>query len=521
VTAPRLATCAAAALALTTLAAGVRWGSTVAGGADSYGYVSEAGLWLRHHLAIEQDLAGASPWPRAIFTWSPLGYVPSADGAAIVPAYPPGLPLLMAAAQAIAGFCAAFLVVPICGALTIWLTYLLGGRLFAAPSIGLAAAVLVAASPVFLFQLMNPMSDVPATAAWTAATLLTASARPGAAGLAAAAAMLIRPNLAPLALPLLAWTAAVGGAGRAIRMASGVALAALAVAIIDARLYGSPLTSGYGHPSSLYAARNALPNARQFWAWTIGSQTPLPLLSLLYLGAPRLSPHAQIARPKLLLGGVAAATIASYLFYEPFDAWWYLRFLLPMWPVMMVMTAAGLIGMVSSVRPTTFVAVVVLAVAVYDVRFARTHAAFEVGSGEQRYIAVARFVAANTEPDAVVVAVQHSGTLRLYADRLTLQFDQLDAAWLDRAVAFLADRGRHPYFVLDGFEEARFRQKFAAANRSGRLDWAPLAASAGNGTLIYDPVDRTPFGATLTIPPPRSPRRCNAPQVWPPRVRMK
>ena len=100
----------------------------------------------------------------------------------------------------------AFLVVPLCGALTIWLTYVLGCRVFDAPGIALWGACLVATSPVFLYQLMNAMSDVPVTAAWTLALVLTLSRRPLAAGLAMTVAIAIRPNLVPLAGVLLVWT---------------------------------------------------------------------------------------------------------------------------------------------------------------------------------------------------------------------------------------------------------------------------------------------------------------------------
>ena len=91
------------------------------------------------------------------------------DAAAIVPLYAPGLPLLMALGQAIFGFCGAFFVVPLCAALTIWLTYAVGRRVFDRPGIALWGAALVAASPVFLYQSMNAMSDVPVTAACTTA----------------------------------------------------------------------------------------------------------------------------------------------------------------------------------------------------------------------------------------------------------------------------------------------------------------------------------------------------------------
>ena len=48
--------------------------------------------------------------------------------------------------------------------------------------------------------------------------------------------------------------------------------------------------------------------------------------------------------------------------------------------------------------------------------------------------------------------MQHSGSLRLYADRLTLRYDALDPLWLDRVVAYLQSIGRRPYYVLDGAE---------------------------------------------------------------------
>ena len=195
-------------LALTVLYAGVRWGSTTAGGADSYGYVSQAGLWRQGTLTIRQDIVNDSPWPIARQTWMPLGYVPAWDTPdGLVPSYAPGMPLLMALAQIVGGYCAAFFVVPICGALTVWSTYELGRRIFDRPAVALGAALLVAASPVFLFQLMMPMSDVPVTAAWTLALVLAVADRPLSAGIATAVAIAIRPNLAPLAAVLCAWLA--------------------------------------------------------------------------------------------------------------------------------------------------------------------------------------------------------------------------------------------------------------------------------------------------------------------------
>jgi len=192
----------AAALAAIVLSTGLTWGTRVAAGADAYGYVSQADLWLRGDLHIDQRFGAAVPWPLARWTFTPLGYRPEPDGYRIVPQYAPGLPLLMAGFKALAGQCAIFWVVPVCGAILVLATYAIGRRLDR-PVVGVAAAWIVATSPTLLFMLMAPMSDVPAASAWAVAiacALGDTRASAVAAGVAAAIAILIRPNMAPLAV---------------------------------------------------------------------------------------------------------------------------------------------------------------------------------------------------------------------------------------------------------------------------------------------------------------------------------
>ena len=521
----RVATIAAAVLAVATVCAGVRWGAMVAGGADSYGYVSQAGYWQRGGVIIEEDVIRPSPWPGAALTWSPLGYRPSPNRSdAIVPIYAPGLPLLMALLQSLLGFCGAFLVVPLCGGLTIWLTYLLGRRVFDARGVALWAAGLVAASPVFLYQLMNAMSDVPVTAAWTLALVLTISRRPLAAGLAMSVAIAIRPNLAPLAAVLLAWTALSDGAAAAARLAGGTALSVIGIGLFNARVYENELTSGYGTTGDLYSWRYVATNTRQFAAWIAGVETPIVALAAAFFVVPGLLPRPVIPRARLLLGGSIVVVVLSYLFYRPYDAWWYLRFLLPMWPVMMLLTAAAMEATARRWLRPAYPVVIAAAVVFFvwhGLHVAAERSAFDLGRAERRYVDVARFVASHTEPDAVILSVQHSGSLRLYADRLTLRYDALDPLWLDRVVAYLQANGRRPYFVLDGGEVDAFRQRFGGANRSGTLDWPPMAM-LGQTIAIYDPIDRRPGGSPLAIARTRGTHLlCDAPQSWPPVLRMK
>ena len=438
----------------------------------------------------------------------------------------------MALGQAIAGFCGAFFVVPLCAALTVWLTYAIGRRVFDAPGVALWGAGLVATSPVFLYQIMNAMSDVPVTAAWALALALTLSRRPLAAGLAMSAAIAIRPNLAPLAGVLLAWTLLAerrerglrAAVSACLRLAAGVAVSVVGVAAFNRVLYESAFTSGYGATSDLYGLRFFSTNVRQFSAWMAAVETPIVAAAALFFVAPGLLPPAKVAFARLLLGGSLLVVLFSYLFYQPFDAWWYLRFLLPMWPVMMLLTAAALEATARRwLRPIypAAIAAAVLFCAWHGLRTGVQRHAFDLGIDERRYVDMARFVAAHTEPGAVILSVQHSGSLRLYADRLTLRYDALDPLWLDRVVAHLQATGRRPYYVLDGGEVEAFRQRFGAANSAGRLDWPPVAMLRG-GIALYDPIERRRDTVPLAISTTRRARElCDPPQSWPPVLRIR
>src|SRR5207253_4945156 len=138
----------AGALAIGVVAVGVGFGTMSASGSDAYGYVSQAELWLNGRLTTPQPWADQAPWPTAPATFAPLGYQtqaayePIADHSTIVPTYAPGLPLLMAGAKVIAGNCAIYWVVPMCGGVMVLATFGIGRRLGSSRA-GLIAAWLV------------------------------------------------------------------------------------------------------------------------------------------------------------------------------------------------------------------------------------------------------------------------------------------------------------------------------------------------------------------------------------------
>ena len=121
--------------------------------------------------------------------------------------------------------------VPLAGALAIWLTYLLGLRVFRARRrLPLAAAVPSRPARSSSYQLMNPMTDVPVTAAIALAQLLVISGWPVAAGLAAGVAILVPGAESPgcrVRADRLGWQMT---RGRPLRFALAVAPAIVIVA---------------------------------------------------------------------------------------------------------------------------------------------------------------------------------------------------------------------------------------------------------------------------------------------------
>lgn len=477
----------APAAAAVMLALGFAYGVRAAGGSDVYGYVSQARLWLAGDLRVHQDFVKSVPWPNAEWTFTPLAYRPAA-GQTIVPTYAPGLPLLMAMFMRLGGPCGAFIVNPICGAMLVLLAYVLGLRVSGRIT-GAIAALLVASSPTLLFMSFWPMSDVPSAAFWIGSLIVAcqpaSSMTAAIAGTAAGAAIAIRPNLLPLAVvpaALVGWQH-----GRRSLLAALRALAMFAlccapflalVAWFNQSLYGSIHESGYGDIGTIFRWSYLSDNLSRYPRWLWQTQGVTAFLFLLALVVPR-GPSADSTRLRRVLFCYAMLVFACYVFYAPFDDWWYLRFLAPALPVMFVLAAdvvwhgTARFGVQARIAAT----LLFLFIAVnHAITFGRTHAIFEIGEGEQKYADVGRYLAEHLPPGAIVLALQHSGSIRYYSGLLTLRYESLDGSWLDRAIDYLKASGRQPYIVLEGWEVPRFRAQFAGQQYTSTLDRAPLAA---------------------------------------------
>ena len=517
------------AAAVAAFIVGVRWGTDAAGGSDSSCYMNEARLFSRFTTHIDAPLASSAPWPRAAWTFTPAGHLPSPVRAdAIVPMCPPGLPIVMAIARWVH---ADLLVVPLLGALAVWLTYVLG-REIDGPLTGAASAVLMACSPIFLYQVVQPMTDVPAAAWWLLVAVLAIGGRTQrpqrpqsqeifarfapfafivdkcglAAGLAASMAILTRPNLLPLALIVAIYLGRRSVAPFFVGLVPGIVV----LALLNWRMYGSPVASGYGAASDLFQLANIVPNLQRYGRWLWQTHTPVLALAI---AAPFLVPRRAPAWLALALG---SATIALYLPYRVFDDWWYLRFLLPAIPLLIVLSIATIRQLADRALPqasnrgaredrrarcfSAFSAVpvglIVVVLGAWWIQTARTGHAFDLRDWERHFIDAGRFAADRLPPNAAVLTVKHSGSVHYYAGRPIVAWDTLDPASLDRTLTFLREHGLVPMLLLDTEEEPVFRARFGAASEIGRLDWPPIARPART-VRAYDPADRARYWSKI------------------------
>jgi hypothetical protein len=489
----------AAALALLSVAIAIRFGTFVASDSDTFGYVSQAHLLASGHVTARPPLLSLAPQlGRAI---APSGYTLAPAGDAMVPTYAPGYPLVMALALRIGGSSAVYYVVPLFAGLTVWLTYVLGQRIAGARA-ATAACVMIAFSPIFIYQSLPAMSDVPVTAWWMtawAAALATGSRSAVGAGIASALAVLTRPNLVPIAgLIALLVGRTPPRLQRVALFACALVPACLLIAVLNTTWYGGPLRSGYGSLSGLYSFSSVTDNLRRYFGWLIDLHSPVVCLALVAPFLVRIKKIAWIA-------AFCAAMLLSYVFYYVFDHWSFLRFLLPALPFVFIVTAAAMVRLLEALplafRGLTLFLVCVGCIAWY-INMAQRLGVFSLQQAERRYVLVGEYAGRALPPNAVAITVLHSGSLLMYGNRPTVRWDWLPVGHLDEALDILQVHGYEPYILLEDSEEEEFRTRFGQASVYGRINWPPAVEYVGRPRVrIYATRDRARYLAGQAIVP--------------------
>jgi hypothetical protein len=301
-----------------------------------------------------------------------------------------------------------------------------------------------------------------------------------ASGATAGAAVLTRSNLAPLAaapamlLLLAAWRERRESRGAMERVALflvGVLPSFVIVAWLNSLWYGSPFSSGYGALGDLYRWEHIGPNLQRYPRWLLESQTPLVLLAVAAPWFARRQPDA------VMLIAFVIGTFVSYLPYFPFDAWWFLRFLLPAYPALLALTAATVVHGALRLPIGLRAAVPAVAIALtvwHGITYAAASWAFDT-DGEYKYAIAGRYVAEHLPERAVLLAFQHSGSARYYSGRITIRWDLLPADKLEWLLAEVERLGYVPYVLIEDWEEPAMRERFAGRPALRLLDRKPLA----------------------------------------------
>jgi hypothetical protein len=185
---------------------------------------------------------------------------------------------------------------------------------------------------------------------------------------------------------------------------------------------------------------------------------------------------------------VAAAVWLAYLpyvFFQPSE-WFYTRFLLPAVAVMLVFAMASALTalrLLPALWRVSIYAAIVIGVAATCVMYAKDHRAFDIHNQERKYPLAGEYVRTRGPANAFVLAAQHSGSIRYYANRPTLRWDLLSPSRLDQAVATFRSQGYEPVLVIDAAEYDAFRERFAATQQKA-VNHLILLAAPGDARVF-------------------------------------
>jgi hypothetical protein len=193
----------------------------------------------------------------------------------------------------------------------------------------------------------------------------------------------------------------------------------------------------------------------------------------------------------------ALGVYGLYLPYLRFDHWSYARFLLPAIPLLVILMLRTLGDVLPPRVRGAGILLATCAFAGHGIHFAWDHQAFLLQSLDQHYPETARSVVRHVPPNAAVLTLQHSGSLRHYGHLLTLRWDVGSPKQFDGMVAWLETNGHPPYFLLEDEEVPRFRAQ-TPGSRYG--DLAPLLIARTGSAALYRP---TTFGEPARVRHPR------------------
>ncbi len=404
--------------------------SDVAGGADSSGYFNSARLLAKGRLTA--DYRPIPEIGEIAAYCEPLGFAWSPRKDCYVPVYPVGLPLYLAASSFVGGWTWGPLVACTAAAVAaVFLCFLCGRELGISRFLAAAGAASLAVSPMFLSASSQPMSDALATTMCLAAIWAALRSRRSAGlgwGVACGAmlgmAVLVRPSNAILlpAILILIWKRrGILGA-----FLGGLPFA-LGLGAYQYYLYGNPMRSGYGDNSIFFGTKYFVPTIVHYGIWMPQLLPITGLALLLAFFLPWRSRRREIAA---LFVGFASFILFHSIYSYSHETWWYLRFILPAFPALVLLAMLGLEGWLrwiggdarSWLIPVAAAAVVLLGLGSSLFLGGKLHP-LATESVDRQYIDVCSWAKANLPADSLVICMQASGAVFYYTDFPILRWD--------------------------------------------------------------------------------------------------
>ena len=419
---------------------------------DQSGYFNIAQRLLQGKLIQHVPvIAGVQPPVWNYDFQRPLGFLVDAQTGMMVPTYPVGFPLHLLAAEPFVSLQYATLAVNVClVAASGILVFALGRELKLPPWWALAGVVLLWVCPLFVVDALQPMSDLPATV-WTLAALWTSLKAHHrwpwgfAAGFAVGVAVLVRPTdllvMVPVAL-------ALGFRKRAwIALTVGGLPAAAFQAWYNLTLYGRILTTGYGNVGFLFGPRFLVHNFLHFAFWIPALLSPFVVLPA--LGLRRSWRESQSAATALIAWAVVLW--GFYLFYyHAGETWWYLRFILPIFPVI-ILASLVVVRRWCEQSPRfarlKWVPFTVLLAAIgWQVAVTHYFDIITLKRGDKRYTKTVEWMNTHAPADAIVLQMQMSGSFTYYTNLAIVRWDFITPkAWTQLQTA--AHAAHRPIFA--------------------------------------------------------------------------
>jgi hypothetical protein len=461
--------------------------SPYAAGADPSGYLNFARL-LTHGrvLAPVRALPGHTATEFGQGTYQPQGFVVRDNSGFMAPTYSVGLPLHLALATWLAGLKYAVGLVNVLAALMAGaLTYASCRHLKLGPAWAVGATVTLCISPFFLNSALQPMSDLLATT-WALATLYAAMRSRERAfwaivcGAAFGIAVLVRPTNVLLAFPILV------ALGLNLRCLAGTALGALPSALfvlyLNLRLYGSPVTTGYGSPIQILDVVYADATQPYSIAYVRHHLTSFAYWIVLYMGPLMICALAMPfvrgghTRDWVIQAVWIVALTGFYAFYQPSgEQWAYVRFLLPCLPQLVMLATGGLSGIWLHLEGTyrtpmkqlapfhrlrhrsrLFKGLAICAMVTLSIVWTAvaTHhlSVLHLPEGHKIFPDAAQWTIEHLPPDALIWSSGMSGAIYYYTPFTIVRFDFIDK---DKVLSFSAAAGaaKFPmYAVLRRYE---------------------------------------------------------------------